>query len=123
MNREPKPEIENYMRLAKYRVLGQPLSGMGSVWFYGSHHSAEKAILRLRYLGGTLRRGLRGVKIKLYRYADTPKRAGHVRFWIESESEEVTRRLLSQFIHDPSNEKNVEMIEWATEEIMRRETR
>lgn len=120
-----RPEALN-LNLAKYRVLGRQILGDRSVWFYGSHHSAERAIRRLRYLWslidedtGFFRRGVRGADIKVYRIA--PPSVEYSRFWIEDdEGVNVTRKLLTQFIHDSNNDKKKKLIEWATEEIIRR---
>ena len=63
-------------------------------------------------------------EVKVYRIFHAPEDTEFSDFWIEDvgTSNNVTKKLLAQFVHDPVNIKRKKMIMWATEEIIRRGT-
>lgn len=104
----------------KYVVLGKSSVAV-TVLRYGVCRDANNAIHRLRDAErGNIKPPSK--RIKIYRYLHSPKDTEFGNFWIEDEStsNNVTKKLLVQFIHDPVNRKRKKMIMWATEEVIRR---
>lgn len=104
----------------KYVVLGRPKT-VTAVLRYGFYRNVNNAVHQLRD-AERANDTILSKHIKVYRYAHSAKDTESSNFWIENEStsDNVTKKLLRQFIHDPSNRKRKKMIMWATEEIIRR---
>lgn len=103
----------------KYMILGKAAATV-TVLRYGVYRNADNAVHRLRDTErGDIKRPSK--RIKIHRYLHNPQDTESCSFWIEDQdANNVTKKLLKQFIHNPVNRKMKKMLAWATEQIILR---